>query len=230
VRLLAAAALCLVLRPAAAAAQTSERVWADGTIDWLATERTTYELIVEGRTAPATLNVTPHAEYAVAPWIDVLGEAELSRESGATATVTPRAGAQFHILSRLLATHVRRGADREKLPRRRLVVSTLLRFEHTGSMWQLRDRFDMTYPLNRHKVSDDGAVYVTADNELFIPLDRAPGAALVNQMRARAGFGYRQSFRWRFEMLYVWNGTRHAETAPWLTKSHVLDIRVKREF
>ena len=166
----------------------------------------------------------------MAPWIDVLGEAELSREAGSTATATPRVGAQLHILSRVLAQHVRRGADREKLPRRRLVASTLLRFEHTGSMWQLRDRFDVTYPLNRHKATDDGAVYVTADDELFIPFERAPGAALVNQMRARAGFGYRRSFRWRFETLYVWNGTRHADAGPWLTRSHVLDIRVRREF
>jgi hypothetical protein len=223
------ALLCLAAWPGDADAQR-QQLWATGTIEWLQTDRLTSRVEVEPQTNPATLDVTPRVAYTVVAWADLLAEVQLEHKADSDPTATPRIGAELHILSRLLRAHASSGAEREKPPLRRVVVSTLLRFENTSSGWQFRDRFNLTYPFNRHKTTDDGAVYATADEELFVPLDRAPGAALVNQVRIRAGLGYRLSFAWRFETLYVWNGTRHAASGPLTTQSNVIDTRVTREF
>ena len=216
--------------PSIAAAQANGQFWANATVDWLTSDRLTYQLDVEPQTNPALVKVTPHIDYAVVPWADVLAEVEFERKADSDATTTPRFGAQFHILSRLLRTHTHSGEEREKVPLRRLAVSSLLRVENPNSGWRLRDRFDAAYPINRHKTTDAGAVYVTSDAELFMPFERATGAALVSQVRIRSGIGYRENFKWRFEALYVWDGTRHADTGPLTTQSNALDIRIRREF
>jgi hypothetical protein len=213
-----------------AAAQAEKQLWATGIVDWLATDRLTYEIEVEPKTNPATVDVTPEISYTAVGWADLLAEVDIKSQTGANTTATPRIGVHLHILSRLLEPHAPRGADREKLPRRRVVVSTLLRVQHSKSAWQLRDRFAVAYPFNRRKTTDNGAVYVTGDSELFIPFDRAPGDALVSQVRLRSGLGYRQSFAWRFETLYIWNGTRRAGSGPLVPESHAIDFRIIRSF
>jgi len=221
---------CMLACPSTAAAQAEKQLWATGIVDWLATDRLTYELEVEPKTNPATVDVTPEVTYTAVAWADLLAEVDIKSQTGTDTTATPRIGVHFHILSRLLEPHAPRGADREKLPRQRVVVSTLLRVQHSKSAWQLRDRFALAYPLNRNKTTDNGAVYLTGDSELFIPLDRAPGDALVSQVRLRTGLGYRQSFAWRFEALYIWNGTRRAGAGPLVPESHAIDLRVSRSF
>jgi hypothetical protein len=213
-----------------AAAQAEKQFWATGQVDWLATDRVTYEIEVEPKTNPGTVDVTPEVEYTAVAWADLLAEVDIKSQTGTDTTATPRIGAHLHILSRLFQTHASRGADREKPPLRRLVASTLLRVEYSKPTWQLRDRFELAYPLNRRKTTDNGAVYLRADNELFIPLDRGPGEALVSKDRLRLGVGYRPSFAWRFEALYIWNGTRDADSGPLRPASHAIDIRIKRNF
>jgi hypothetical protein len=44
------------------------------------------------------------------------------------------------------------------------------------SMWRVRDRFQIAYPVNRRKVTDDHAAYVTSDIELFFPIDGSANA------------------------------------------------------
>ena len=222
--------LCALCCPSAARAQARNQLWANGVIDWLASDRLSANLDVEGQTNPGLVKATPHVDYAIVPWADVLAEVQFEHESDSDTTTTPRFGAQFHILSRLLHAHAHQGADREKPPLRRLVVSSLLRAENASSAWRLRDRFDAAYPLNRHKTTDDGAVYAMSDAELFMPLERAPGDARVSEVRIRSGIGYRQNFTWRFEALYVWDGTRHAGTGALTTHARAIDIRVRREF
>jgi hypothetical protein len=80
-------------------AQATGQVWANATFDWLATEHLTYEIDVEPKAQLVVhpnqptwtdLDVTPHVEHAVAPWLDILGEADLGlkSESNETNTVT----------------------------------------------------------------------------------------------------------------------------------------------
>ena len=84
----------------------------------------------------------------------------------------------------------------------------------------------MAYPLNRPKVTSNGAVYLVTDTEAFVPLDEG----FINELRVRSGVGYRQSFPWRFEARYVWTGERSRPSEPIAVKSHALDLRVFLEF
>jgi Protein of unknown function (DUF2490) len=216
--------------PSTAAAQSTGQLWANGIVNWFATDLLTVQVDAEPKSNPLDVDVTPRVQYTLAPWIDALAELDVGHTADEDTTWTPRIGVELHILSRLLDRRARQHADREKPPRRRLVVSTLLRVEDDQSTWRLRDRFALAYALNRRKITDDGAIYVTADNEVFIPFDRAPGDALVNKMRFRGGLGYRQSFPWGYQALYIWNGTRSAAGAPLVQQSHAIDIRVIRTF
>lgn len=229
-RSVALALLCATTCPVPAFAQATHQLWGEATIDWLASDRTTYELKTEPKTNPATLDVTPQARYAVVAWADLLAEIQLEHKADSDSTATPRLGAELHILSRLLFPHPQSHADREKPPRRRIVVSTLLRFEESKSEWTFRNRFNLSYPLNRPKLTSDGAIYVTADGELFVPFDRPPGGSLANEMRIRTGIGYRQNFAWRFDVLYIWDGTRRADMGALAPRFHAIDIRVLRQF
>ena len=149
---------------------------------------------------------------------------------------------QFSILSRVIKPHIaaRRGVDLEKMPRRRVVIATLLRLEHrtftysgsapTESSWRLRDRLEIDYPFNRPKLTMDGVVYLSTDGEVFMPVGSAVDVGRVNQFRVRAGVGYRQSFAWRFEALYIVTGTRSAGDSGFTVASHAFDLRIKRMF
>jgi len=230
VRYAAIACLVVAASPRAAGAQASQQFWGEATIRWFATDRSTYELKTEPKTNPATLDVTPQVSYTVVAWADVLAEVQLERQADTSPTATPRFGAELHIFSRLLFPEAKTQAEREKPPRRRIVVSTLLRFEDSQGDWTLRDRFNLAYPFNRPKTTSDGAVFLIADSELFIPLDRPPGGDLVNEVRIRTGIGYRKNFAWRFDVLYIWDGIRHADVGPLTPKFHAIDIRVLRQF
>ena len=52
--------------------------------------------------------------------------------------------------------------------------------------------------MNRPRMTDNGASYLAADWEWFIPVDD-PDERFANRQRIRAGIGYRRSFAWRFE-------------------------------
>ena len=229
----------------AAHAQATGQAWGDFTVGWLPSERLSYRFDVDpkaqgvvhaGQTTWFSVDMTPRVEYALARWIDVLGEVDvgLKRQSDDvdSADTTPRFGVQLHILSRLLQAHGSPpGAARESVPLRRVVIGTLLRFERSNSAWLLRDRTEFLYPLNRRKATIDGAIYVTSDGELFIPIDRAADQDFVESIRVRGGVGYRHSFDWRFEALYIWDAGRNsAGTSALAPKDHAIDIRVTREF
>jgi hypothetical protein len=97
------------------------------------------------------------------------------------------------------------------------------------SVWRFRNRLELAYPLNRPKVTSDGALYLTSDSELFVPMSKGPQQGHVDQWRLRNGLGYRFSFRTRLETLYIWT-TSKDDTGVFATGSHALDVRVKLAF
>lgn len=234
--------LCALVCPGVARAQATGQLWANATVDWLASERLTYEIDVEpkaqvvthaGQPSWANVSATPHVEYSLVPWMEVLAEVNVgvtnqSDEVNST-TVAPRVGVQLHLLSQILRSHAQPGAGRERLPKRRLITNTLVRLEHEAPSWRLRDRFAMAYPFNRARTTDDGAVYLTTDAEIFVPLDGAPNGGWFDQLRVRTGAGYRRSFAWRVEALYIWDGKRSG-TGALAADYHAVDIRVQHDF
>jgi hypothetical protein len=236
-----------------ASAQATGQAWGNMVVDWLPTNRLTYEVDLEpkvqavvhdGQSTWASVDVTPQVQYALSHWLDVLGQVDVAYRAQSdevnSMSMTPRIGVQLHILDRILQRAGGRGAANEDVPRRRLTLNTLARLEHADtfyssgdsakSTWRLRSRSEVAYPLNRAKTTDDGAIYATGDSELFMPVDGSGAHGIVSEVRARAGIGYRESFGWRYEALYIWNGTRTAQSGVMAADSHAIDVRIRREF
>jgi hypothetical protein len=119
-------------------------------------------------------------------------------------------------------------------------VRDLVRFEsrnffYTGagsgsdSTVRFRNRLEFLMPLNKEKLSEDGAHYLLADWEWYIPLDDVD-ERFANKQRIRTGFGHRRSFAWRFEVLYMWTRSRNTIEDGFNTADNIIDIRVKRLF
>lgn len=247
-RLLLTFALAFLV-PAEARGQRELQLWGNLTLDWVKSGRLTCEVDVEPKTlvvvpegAPGWWNfdVTPSAAFAAKNWLDVTMELATGytqqTDEIASVELTPRLGVTFHLLSRGVPVLVR---GKERPAKRRVVLYNDLRVEwrnffYTGdqpdsSAVRFRNRLGGQYALNREKVSDDGARYVTGDWEWFIPLSD-PAERFVSRQRVRLGIGYRQSFHWRFEALYIWARTRSATTEGFKPLSNAIDIRVKHFF
>jgi hypothetical protein len=244
---------CLVCAASPARAQATGQAWANVIINWLPTHRLAYELDLEPKAQLivhdeqprwANLEATPEVSYALSSWVSVLGqvavEYQAQNDEVNSMSIAPRLGVQLHLLSHILGPPGSHGAENEPQPRRRADFGTLVRLEHEDTfystsapaktLWRVRERFEVTYPLNRKKVTDDGAVYATSDTELFMPIDEDVKGGIVSDVRVRTGFGYRKSFGWRYEALYIWNGGRNARTGAMAATSQVLDVRIKRVY
>lgn len=99
----------------------------------------------------------------------------------------------------------------------------------TSSTWRFRNRVELEFPLNRAKVTTDGARYLTSDWEWFVPIGD-PAERFANKQRIRVGLGYRRNVRWRFEGFYIWERSRDTTGEPFETTDHVLQIGLKRVF
>lgn len=234
-----------VLWASPAAAQTDTQLWGDLTLSWIKSHTWTLGVEVEPKTLvskPAdkpgwtTLDVTPSAEYRHGKWLDVVGELHLGRtrqtDALDTTEVTPRIGLRFHLLSNLVAD-----ATKEREPRRRLVVRNLVRAEWRNLFYsnttpqsatvRYRARVETLFPFNRRKVTDDGALYESADVEWFWTRHDPP-ERFASKQRIRAGLGYRFNYAWRGEALYVWDRARDSADAEFTRADSALDIRVSR--
>ena len=246
------AALCValvVLGAGDAAAQTNTQLWGNVTLDWLKNERLTYSLDFEPKvllTRPEgepgwwNLDVSPSAERVWKPWLDLIGEATVGRtrqtDDVNTFEVSPRVGVRFHLFSRNV---INLGVRHEKLPRRKIVVRDLLRFEwrnlfNSGtqpdeSNGRFRNRLELLMPLNRARITDDGVRYLLTDWEWFLPVGSVE-ERYANRQRIRVGLGLRQSFKWRFEAVYAWTRSRASSEESFATSDNIFNMRVKRVF
>lgn len=229
-------------------AQATTQLWGNITVDWVKSDRLVYELDFEPKTlvdAPEgdphwrNLDVTPNVEYSLRPWLDLVADATIGRTQQTddvdSTEVTPRFGVRFHLFSRAMRIHAR-----EQAPRRRIVWRDLVRVESRNFFYsggevasestvRFRNRLEFLVPLNKERITDDGARYLLTDWEWFIPLDD-PNERFANRQRIRAGVGYRRSFNWRYELLYIWTRSRDTIDDKFSTMENIIDIRVKRLF
>jgi len=242
---MAGAAIALLLIPRTAHAQGDVQLWTAFKFDWNTSHRTTIGVEAEPKvlvSAPsgdpwwATLDVTPTIEYRRGRWFDSVGELLVGRTRQTddlnSTEVTPRIGFRLHLLSNL-----RDQIGRERLPRRRLVLRDLLRLEYRNLYYstddpdshtvRLRNRLETLWPINRHKITDDGATYVSADWEWFIPMDD-PSERYASRQRIRAGVGYRRNATWTFQTLYVWDRSRNTVDGTFTTSHQAVDLTMKR--
>jgi hypothetical protein len=237
-----------------AAAQSNFQLWGTVTFNWVRSARLTYELdfepkvlvsAPEGEPAWRNLDVTPNVEYAAKTWLDLVAELPFGytkqTDDMNTFELTGRAGMRFHLFSREVPTRAP-GAHpvRELPPKRRIVLRDLVRVElrnffYTGSgsgsssNVRFRNRLEFLAPINKENVTDDGARYIVADWEWFVPLSD-PQERFASRQRIRAGVGYRRNFAWRVELLYIWNRSRNTIGEGFTTSDHIIDIRFNRVF
>ena len=238
-----------------AAAQTNMQLWGNATFDWKRTDRRTYALDFEPKVLVAapdgepswrSLDVTPSATFVVRDWVDAVAElnsAFTHQTDGLNSIeLAPRIGAHFHLFSRDLPaplTPLRPRRD-ERPPKRRLVIRDLLRVEFRNLFYfdddtpnsctvRLRNRLEFLSPLNRDRLTDDGARYLIADWEWFVPLDE-PSERFANKQRVRAGLGYRHDASWKLECLYIWSRSRNTTSENFKTSDNIIDIVFKTSF
>jgi hypothetical protein len=238
----------MLLLPSAASAQDVQ-LWGNLTFNWPKSHRLSFQVEIEPKVLLvaedddpgwATLDVIPNVEFALKSWLDVVGELQ----TGYTAQtddldsfeLSPRVGGRLHLFSR----DIRRVVDRRELPpKRKIVIRDLMRVEwrnlfynddrSTSSTVRFRNRLELQVPLNKDRLTDDGARYLTTDWEWFIPLEDV-AERYANKQRIRAGIGYRRSFHWRFEVLYIWNRSRNTVDEGFTSSDHIIDVQFKRVF
>lgn len=232
------------------AAQSNAQLWGDLSMEWVRPTGITWGLAVEPRvlvSAPPgepgwwSVDVTPAIEYSATRWLDVVGELATGHtrqtDDVRSTEVSPRGGIRVHVFSRGLPPLL---PGRERSPARRLVIRDLLRVEQrnlfydgsdeeTSSTVRFRNRVEMLLPVNRPLLTDDGAIYASADWEAFVPLGD-PEERFANRHRIRTGIGWRRSAAWRGEALYVWTRSRNSFQDDFETSDHAVVIRLKRVF
>lgn len=247
-RLLWLAGLMELLVVPVAHAQANVQLWGNVTLDWVKSDRLTYELdfepkvlvqAPEGEPGWRNLDVTPNVEYSPKPWMDLVAEVATgyTRQTDDVNSfeLTPRVGVRFHLFPRIRGILVR-----EHAPGHRIVLRNLVRVESrnffyggegsgSSSTVRFRNRLELLLPLNKEKLTDDGAHYLLADWEWFVPLDD-PGERFANRQRIRTGLGYRRNFAWRFEFLYIWTRSRNTLEDDFATADNCVNIRLKRLF
>jgi hypothetical protein len=245
--------LCISFVSPAAVAQTNLQLWGNATVDWRKTDRATYSLdtepkvlvaVPEGKPGWWSVDLIPAVQYAAKDWLDVTGEFDASytrqTDNNNSLELTPRVGLLIHFSSRGIPAVVReRNVRSERPPKRRLVVRDWIRVEWrnffysdgspSSSNWRLRNRLEFQFPLNRANTTMNGACYVQADWEWFIPIGD-PSERFANRHRIRTGLGYRRDVRWQFEVLYLWSRSRDTTGEPFTTTSNAINFRVKRVF
>ena len=176
--------------------------------------------------------------YSPRSWFDIVMDTTIGRtvqtDDVDTVEVTPRIGARFHLFSRSLRHH-----PLERAPARRSSFGISFASKHATSTtaaatWttryssRFRNRLEFLLPLNKERLTDDGARYLLTDWEWFIPLSDQE-ERFANKQRVRAGLGYRH-FPWRFEALYIWTRSRDTIEDDFDTSDNIINVRVKRFF
>jgi hypothetical protein len=238
-------ALAILLVPASARAQPDTQLWAEFTLQWIKSHRITYSVDFEPKVllwAPAgdpdwaAIDVTPKFDYTLNSWATVgseflVGWTKQDNDVN-TLEITPRVDLQLHLLGNILDE-----VEKEKRPKRRVVVGALVRLEFRNLYYsddtpkaftlRLRNRVEMQVALTRPRITDNGVTYALTDMEWFWTVDD-PKERYASKERFRAGIGYRHSFRWRYEALYILNRSRKSKDASFTASDNIIDITAKR--
>ncbi|MGH9321356.1 MAG: hypothetical protein ACRD3V_15910 [Vicinamibacteria bacterium] len=60
-----------------------------------------------------------------------------------------------------------------------------------------------------------------------MPLSDDVPERFASKARVRTGLGYRRDEKWRFEVLYIRDGTRQTEEGSFATSADIIDFRLK---
>jgi len=226
-------ALCALMAGRTARAQHTgpdRQFWADFVPSWRVGAHATNELELSFRTAwqgaaPTQYWATNTFEWNARPWLglDAIGAVVESRGP------TPALG-YFEMRAAAGVRLTWRGT--------RLRASEFMKAEHrmlrplgggAVSIERLRHREQALLALNHASLSTPRTAFLIADAEWFL-VHGDHGGWLSNQLRARAGLGYRWNERRSFELILNDTRRRGLESLEFEDGDHVLRVRWKEAF
>ncbi len=123
-------------------------------------------------------------------------------------------------------------------PNKRTLVRVFVRYEfrHVKDLedeeWtqtnRLRLRPELHIPINRPTIRDDNLWYGMTDVEWFATLDKDQEERFANRFRTRVGIGYRLSYSFRFEFMYVIQQSRDTIEEDFKHSDNIFFFRVKQ--
>jgi Protein of unknown function (DUF2490) len=96
-----------------------------------------------------------------------------------------------------------------------------------ASSTRSRFRIESLIPINQKSMFEDQLWYGILDAEVFWVMDQQLGERYSNQMRYRAGVGYRHSHTWRFEFVYTDQFSRNNLESNFQEVANIFRFRVK---
>ena len=223
-------------------AETSNQLWGNVILSYPQSARLYYELDLEPKIQVSggepwrNVDATPLVEFYPKDLIDLTGEVTVGRTRQSAEVksweLTPRIGVRFHLFKRLWDP-----IHPERLPLSRLSLATLFRIEYRN-LWysgdhpsshetRFRNRTELKMAINNNRLSVDRTLYLFVDVEFFVPLGDETPERFATKRRLRAGFGYRLSRKWRFEVLYIRDFGRETLDEEADIDMNALDVRLK---
>lgn len=168
--------------------------------------------------------VLPIFQYSLTQNVDlnagVTASAVAQNDTSNTFELRPMLGARFHL------TPNRRALARIYLRMEQRNFKDLETKNWTHSM-RFRIRPELLLPLNRRAYFENNQLYLIADAEWFITVDKDLDERFANRFRARLGLGYRLDATWRFEVIYMQQQAKNKIGEDFHTSDDVLRLRVK---
>jgi hypothetical protein len=228
--------------PASGQSSVSTQIWSNIILDYPHGKTSLFELDIEPKvqvSGPGTwrnVDVNPLFEYYATHWLDLEGEllfGPTHQSNDVTSwEVTPRLGFRLNLFSSLRDQEGPVGALFD-----RLRVATLFRIEYRNlyyndekpdsHQWRFRARVETKLGITDADVSRDRTLYGTADVEYYVPFGADVSETFASKLRLRAGLGYRFSYQWRAEILYIRDSNRKTKDDPFAASTDAADIRVK---
>ncbi|HEY3402342.1 MAG TPA: DUF2490 domain-containing protein [Ohtaekwangia sp.] len=208
----------------------STQLWADYTLNlpfsnsYLFSSEFSYHTIISKESKWREVEINPIIQWSIDRHIDVLFSLKVSstlqREDYNSDELRPALGMRYHFT-----------------PQRRVQLRGLLQVEQRNlyhqesSTWahSLRTRFrvESLIPINKKTIFENRLLYGLIDAEIFWVLDKQLDERYANQLRFRAGMGYRSSYTWRFEVIYTDQYSRNNLEQGFQQVSNIFRVRIK---
>ena len=231
--------------------EVSEQLWANLVLSFPRSEKLYLEYDIEaarqvsGGEPWRYLYGTGLVEYYPNGFIDLTGELStgFTQQSAAENSfeVTARVGFRLHLLNQIFNSSWFKAHRPERMSGSKFGIANYARIEqrnftYTGQRpsshdFRFRNRIELKLALNEPNLATDGVWYVMADAEWFVPMstEEAP-ERFAKKFRARAGVGYRRSYKWRFELVAMKDDARDTLEEEFEVEALMLNFRAKWYF
>lgn len=212
--------------------KVDRQFWQDVVLDYqmgknLFETEMSYQTLLAKENKWYSLNISPAYERSINKYVDLISALPLSY------TVQSDTSNSFEVRTML-------GARIYFTPGKRIETRFTYRFEYrffhdqSSSEWvkssRSRFRAEVIVPVNRPNYYSDKMLYCLGDVELFSTVDKDVQERYANRFRIRVGAGYRMSYNWRFEAIYMLQESRNNVADGYNSVDNILRLRIKCYF